>query len=177
MSTHNGKIGRLPETIREQVNRRLADGEPSGTVLEWLNALPEARTVVAAQFGGVPISNVNLSRWRTGGYRDWHAARERRATVRELTDAAVKNGVAAAAEAKEYGAHLSTNVSRVVTADLAAAARDLMDNLSDPKERVEQLCEILETLGKQRRDEHRWAWLKLAQERAGRTQPKLGGLR
>jgi hypothetical protein len=40
--TRNGKIARLPQEIREQVNRRLEDGEPGKQIAEWLNGLPEA---------------------------------------------------------------------------------------------------------------------------------------
>ena len=39
--TRNGKIARLPLEIREQLNRRLDDGEQGQPDLDWLNALPE----------------------------------------------------------------------------------------------------------------------------------------
>ena len=36
--TRNGKIGRLPKAVREQVNRRLEKGEKGRTLVAWLNA-------------------------------------------------------------------------------------------------------------------------------------------
>src|SRR5579862_7153056 len=71
-----GKIARLPYEIREQLNRRLQDGEPGRSLLAWLNALPETQAVLSRSFGGVPISDKNLSEWRTGGFAEWEARRE-----------------------------------------------------------------------------------------------------
>jgi len=34
----NGKIARIPLEIREQLNCRLADGEPGNRLVEWLNS-------------------------------------------------------------------------------------------------------------------------------------------
>src|SRR5712692_3098289 len=39
--THKGKIARLPLAIREQLNRRLQDGEIGKELVVWLNAAPE----------------------------------------------------------------------------------------------------------------------------------------
>ena len=47
--THNGKIGRLPKAVQEQLNRRLANGEKGGPLVAWLNSLPEAQAVLAAR--------------------------------------------------------------------------------------------------------------------------------
>jgi hypothetical protein len=38
-----GKIARLPLDTREELNRRLANGEVGGSLLWWLNGLPVAR--------------------------------------------------------------------------------------------------------------------------------------
>jgi len=67
----SGKIARLPETIREQVNRRLANHESSTPLLAWLNALPEVREVMAREFGGRPVDKHNVSEWRRGGFKAW----------------------------------------------------------------------------------------------------------
>ena len=37
---HRGKIGRLPEEIRNRLNIRLAQGEMGDELVEWLNGLP-----------------------------------------------------------------------------------------------------------------------------------------
>jgi hypothetical protein len=39
--SRNGKIARLPQQIREQINRRLENGEEGKQIAEWLNTLPE----------------------------------------------------------------------------------------------------------------------------------------
>ncbi len=41
--TRNGKIARLPDKIRNQLNRRLQDGEPGNVLVEWLNKLPAVK--------------------------------------------------------------------------------------------------------------------------------------
>ena len=66
-----GKIARLPLSIRQELNRRLQDGEQGSLLVEWLNSRPEVRAVLAAQYHGKPIGPPNLSAWRMGGYRDW----------------------------------------------------------------------------------------------------------
>ena len=69
--TRLGKIARLPREVREELNVRLQNGEVGRVLLEWLNGLPAAQTVVAAHFGGRVISQQNLSEWKLGGYEDW----------------------------------------------------------------------------------------------------------
>ena len=38
-----GKIARLPHDIREQLNRRLLDGQSGTEILQWVNELPQCR--------------------------------------------------------------------------------------------------------------------------------------
>src|SRR5438094_278684 len=47
--TRTGKIARLPHTIREQLNRRLQDGELGKPILQWLNSLPEVKALFDAR--------------------------------------------------------------------------------------------------------------------------------
>ena len=49
------KIARLPRPLRHELNRRLADNLDGGAILNWLNALPEVKAVLARDFGGEPI--------------------------------------------------------------------------------------------------------------------------
>ncbi len=65
--TRIGKIARLPHELREELNRRLQDGEPGAELVGWLNELPEVQTVLAEHFAGRPITEQNLSEWKTGG--------------------------------------------------------------------------------------------------------------
>jgi len=66
-----GKIARLPKEIREELNRRLEDGQPGSEILPWVNELPAAKTVLEKHFRGEPINEVNLSEWRHKGYERW----------------------------------------------------------------------------------------------------------
>ena len=69
--TRNGKIARLPLEFREQLNQRLRQGQKARQVIQWLNGLPEVQAVLAAEFKGQPIIEMNLSRWKNGGYQAW----------------------------------------------------------------------------------------------------------
>ncbi len=70
--TPTGKIARLPETIRHQLNRRLADGQPAQAILPWLNGLAPVQAVLKQHFQSRPITPQNLSEWRRGGFALWH---------------------------------------------------------------------------------------------------------
>ena len=48
--TRNGKIARLPATIREELNRRFQDGETASHLVSWINNLPEVEAVFRTQF-------------------------------------------------------------------------------------------------------------------------------
>jgi hypothetical protein len=71
MKPRNGKIAKLPEPIREQLNARLHGGETAVSLMQWLNTLPEVRAVLAQKFGGRPLNSQNLTEWRQGGYQQW----------------------------------------------------------------------------------------------------------
>jgi len=97
-TTSNGKIARLPARLREEVNRRLHDGETGPQILAWLNATPEAQEVCRKQFDGEPVSPQNLSAWRAGGFQKWltdqkalERTRERAAHSRALAEASGGN--------------------------------------------------------------------------------------
>jgi hypothetical protein len=55
----NGKVARLPKTVRDQINAMLQDGVPYNTIIERLGPQGEG------------LSDQNLSTWRAGGYLDW----------------------------------------------------------------------------------------------------------
>jgi len=74
--TRVGKIAHLPRETLDLMNRRLLDGESGRSILDWLNALPEVRQVLAELFEGRPISDQNLSERRKGGYIEWFAQQE-----------------------------------------------------------------------------------------------------
>ena len=80
-----GKIARLPHALREGVNSRLLNGEPSGKVLAWLNAEPGAVLVWDLYFEGAGANPQNLSEWRAGGYREWLQRHERVENLKTLS--------------------------------------------------------------------------------------------
>jgi hypothetical protein len=74
--SRKGKIARLPRDVRDELNRRLRDGESGKSLVGWLNELPETKAALLREYGGRPISGQNLSEWKQGGFRDWVAKTE-----------------------------------------------------------------------------------------------------
>lgn len=70
-STRRGKIARLPLIVREELNRRLQEGQTGKKILPWLNALEEVKQILGEDFEGLAVNDQNLSDWRKGGYQDW----------------------------------------------------------------------------------------------------------
>jgi len=85
--TRRGKIARLPQHLRQQVNLRLHDGEMAKSIADWLNSLSEVQGILTAHFHGQPINEVNLSHWKTGGYRDWQEQQQTLEAVGRLAGA------------------------------------------------------------------------------------------
>ena len=159
----------MPEEIRNQVNRRLADGEPAGRLLAWLNGLTTVQLVMASEFGGQRVNEMNLSRWRTGGHQDWRREQERRAVVRELSERLRPGEVKA--DAAAFGAEMQENLATVLMADFAVASDELMRNEAEPEERWRQIRGMLHTLHQQRRGRYlteRLKWQQ-ARERQGQS--------
>ncbi len=157
--TRNGKIARLPRDIRNQLNRRLQDGEPGIRLVEWLNSLPEVRQVLAEDFGGRDVNEQNLSEWKQAGYQEWLVRQETLACARELA--------ADAKELKDVAAgSLADDLATVVTARYAAALAGWNGEMSDELRRklraLRLLCQDIVEL---RRGDHSAVRLKLEQER------------
>jgi hypothetical protein len=64
-----GKITRLPQAVRAQLNTRLQDGAEGKQIADWLNSLPQVKERLADKFDGRPINEQNVSAWRQGGYK------------------------------------------------------------------------------------------------------------
>ncbi len=90
-----GKIASCPLSIREEVNRRLLDGESGPKILAWLNAQPDVLRVLDERFGEEPVTGQNLSEWRQGGYAEWLERREKIENTKSLATFAAKMGEAA----------------------------------------------------------------------------------
>src|SRR5215467_12340165 len=83
-----GKIARLSAIVREQLCRKMMNGESGNAVLEWLNGLEEVRWEIEHGFEGVPISKQNLHQWRKGGYVEWLKREEACEFLRDMDEAA-----------------------------------------------------------------------------------------
>jgi hypothetical protein len=78
------KIACLPLEIRNELNRRIRDGELNPIILPWLNGLPQVRACLEASYAGRDVYADNLSDWRTGGYQEWLERRHQLEEKREL---------------------------------------------------------------------------------------------
>jgi hypothetical protein len=70
----NGKVARLPKKIRNTVNQMLEDGKTYAAIVKELQDL-----------GHPGFNMMNISTWKAGGFRDWHAEQERLACIRDAT--------------------------------------------------------------------------------------------
>jgi hypothetical protein len=164
--TRNGKIARLPRDLRDELNRRLDNGEPGVRLAQWLNSLPETQTVLNAHFGGRQISEQNLSEWKAGGYRDWLARQEALSQAREL-----------AADAKELVEatdgcltdHLATALAARYATALAGWNGEVTGEFGGQLRALRCLCEDIVEL---RRGDHSAARLQIERERLEREREK-----
>jgi hypothetical protein len=154
-----GKIARLPQVLRSELNRRLRDGGNGATLVEWLNALPEVKEVLEADFAGRPLNEQNLSEWRQGGFREWQRHQDSCDLVRGL----VERSDDLDDEADQL--EISHRLSSVLAAELSCVAEALLDQAGDPGERWDRLREILPELLRLRRADHKTDRLRMDRER------------
>jgi hypothetical protein len=69
--SHTGKIGHLPYEIRCHLGHGIQEGIPGVRLIAWLNSLPEVQAILKQEFGGRPINEPNLSKWKVCGYPNW----------------------------------------------------------------------------------------------------------
>lgn len=145
-----GKIGRCPPHIRDEVNRRLFAAEPASKILPWLNSQAEVLTILDAYFGEEPVTAQNLSEWRTGGYAEWLARRERVAQLGELAGYAAKLGEAA-------GGSVTDGSAAILGGRILERLEAALEAGDDTKlgELAEILCALRTTdLAKRKADQH-----------------------
>jgi hypothetical protein len=164
--TRNGKIARLSRTIRDELCRRLQDGEPGVRLVAWLNDLPDTRRALATDFGGRPINEQNLCEWKAGGYRDWLARQETLSQAREL--AADAKELTAATDGKLTD-HLATVLAARYAAALAGWDGEVTEEFRRKLRTLRSLCQDIVEL---RRGDHSGARLNLEQERLEREREK-----
>ncbi len=151
----NGKIAHLSPEIREQLSVRLEQGETAKSLVQWLNQLPEVQAVLAVHFGGKPINEVNLCKWKAHGHHQWLVRRQAIDDARRLSK-----------EASELNQlsheRLTDNLATVLAARYAAAIAG-WNGESTPKFRrqlrdLRSLCDGIIDL---RRGDHRAARIDL----------------
>ena len=157
--TRNGKIARLPWALREELNRRLRDGEPGKNLVDWLNNLPAVQEVLRKEFGGQLISEQNLSGWKQGGFEEWLRHQETRTWVGELASQA--------ADIREEAEELS--VADLLAVPLAVALGRQLHSLAakataDPKQ-VKELLDLARELTRLRRHDYSQKCLSFQRER------------
>lgn len=157
--TRNGKIARLPRDIRNQLNRRLQDGEPGNRLVGWLNSLPETKKVLATEFRGCDINEQNLSEWKQGGYQDWLTRQETLACARELAGDASELSEAAEGSLAD---HLATVLSARYAALVSGWNGETDDAFRRKSRALRTLCQDIVEL---RRGDHFAERLRLDLER------------
>jgi len=162
--TRKGKIARLPQTIREQINRRLENGEEGKQITEWLNTLPEVTALMAADFDGQPINEPNLSHWKLGGYRDWQEQQEALEAVRRFgADAAELSQATPAAPLSQAvpGAQLADQLALCLAARLALALQKTRPGEDDPAAQLDRWRQFNKDIALLRKGDHNAQWLRI----------------
>jgi hypothetical protein len=156
-----GKIARLPKPVREELNRRLDDGEPGSQILPWLNELPAVKRVLATQFGGAPINSQNLSNWRSGGYQRWLRKQERLEEIKSFAE-----------EARECS-RAGSGLARGAAAIVAAGILKKLDAMAPEKCTVEEWEKMARAVGALSKVEQEETRLKHSQKRLQLQDEKL----
>jgi hypothetical protein len=155
--TRNGKIARLPLAIRDELNRRLQEGEQGKQLVAWLNGLPKVQAVMKADFEGRPISEHNLSEWKNGGYQNWEADQQALEAVTSLMEGA--QGLQKAAKDD-----LGDRLALVLAAKMAVEIRRL-DSVPDGPEKAKVWRELRTSLLALRRGDLNGQKLRLEREK------------
>jgi len=153
-----GKIARLPHEIREQLNRRLLDGQTGSEILNWVNDLPQCRQMLAQKFGGRPIDEGNLYEWRHGGYEEWLYHEDRRDRLQSQFEHIAK------LDAVGDGSEVAERLGAIVAAELNRQL-GVLEGISDMNDRWSRLREICKELSRFRRENCNSQRLRLAEQR------------
>jgi hypothetical protein len=156
--TQDSKIARLPQGIREQINRRLQNGEATSQIAEWLNTVPEAVALLAAEFGGQSIKETNLTSWKLGGYRSWEAQQE-------ALEAVLQFGADAAELTQAANGQLADQLALCLTARIAVALRQPVSGGDDPEKELHRLRELCADLVALRKGDQSAQWLRIEREK------------
>jgi hypothetical protein len=139
MRARTGKIARLPDPIRQELNHRLDNGALGRDLVAWLNALPEVQRVLAERFSGHPITDDNISQWRHGGFQDWLRQDERRVRLHELNSQYYQ--LDPALRARRLNAAMEERLALELTEEL-----ERLSTMKDPDERSKHLRRLCQQM-------------------------------
>ena len=157
--TRNGKIARLPRAVRDELNRRLEDGEPGPQLLAWLNARDDVRAVLATYFSSHEITEQNLSEWKQGGFEEWLRHQQTREWIRTLVDKSegLKEDTGQIPVSDWLSAPLAVAIGRCLHQTAIEAPYDLQQR--------RDLLALARELAQLRRGDHKAELLRLQRER------------
>jgi hypothetical protein len=168
--TRTGKIARLPRDIRDQLNRRLHDGEKGKQLVRWLNSLPSVQAVLKAEFDGRSINEPNLTEWKKRGYREWLDQQEILELVQHMD-----------ADFDELSQASKTRLTDLLAQRLAAqyvvAAKALSQSNAEGEIDLKLLREFCGDIVALRKGDHSAERLKLERERLDFDREQLRKLR
>ena len=156
--TQDSKIARLPQGIREQINRRLQNGGSAKEIGEWVNTQSEVKALMAAEFEGAPIVEANLVSWKVGGYRHWEEQQQ-------ALEAAVQFGENAAEIAQAAGGQLADHLALCMTARIAVALRKAPCAGEDAAGQLQRLRQLVGDLVALRKGDQSAQWLRIEREK------------
>ena len=141
----HGKITRLPKQLLNTLNERLEAGAQGKELVDWLNSVKEVKKLLKDHFNEIPISEQNLSEWRTGGFKDWQRQQE----TKERIDAFLSSSEPAEEirDERNHAVDLQDRLSKLLTAELACAIQQLLaDDTIDTIQRLKHIQAAARTL-------------------------------
>jgi hypothetical protein len=129
MPSVKSKIASLPSDIREEVCRRLHNGQGGPQILPWLNTEAAVLRVLEDRWNNEAVTPQNLSDWRKNGYQDWLEKNERQNNLRVLTKWALR-------EATDISAG---RISDASVAMVAGSVLEMVQVAEDPVAAIEQI--------------------------------------
>jgi hypothetical protein len=145
--TRNGKIARLPRQLREQLNRRIDNGEQGVSLVDWLNRQPGVIRTLNEHFDGRLINEQNLSDWKQGGFLEWQRHQDTLEWVRTLSGEAEQI-------AEDAGVMpVSDQLSSIVSVTLGKMLRTFAEGPPPDAASRKEFLELLRELARLRRED------------------------
>jgi hypothetical protein len=152
------QIARLPQPIREQINRRLQNGQAVNEIADWLNTSTEVKAVLEANFEAQEVDESDVASWQCGRYRVW-------AAQQDALEAACQAGADAAELSQAAGGQLADHLALCLTARIAVALRQPPDGGNDPAGQLRWLSQLCADLVALRKGDHSAQWLRIEREK------------